>query len=58
MTGLAKVDGICDYLSDLLENDIKIIVFAHHYAVLDRLEEHLVKEKITYIRIDGKIGKD
>lgn len=37
LTGEAKIKGICEYLSDLFENDCKFIIFAHHKAVLDAI---------------------
>lgn len=33
-------------------------MFAHHYEVMDQLEDHIVKKRISYIRIDGKIDND
>lgn len=37
-TGLAKLESTKEYVLSLLQNDIKLIVFAHHIAVLDGLE--------------------
>ena len=31
------------------------MIFGHHYAVLDAIEETVSKRKISHIRIDGKI---
>lgn len=39
LTGLAKIKGVCEYLNDLLENEGKFIIFAHHMDVLDAVEE-------------------
>lgn len=55
MTGLAKVKGVCDFLENLILNKVKFIVFAHHYDVMDYIEDFIVRNKIGYIRIDGKI---
>lgn len=38
LTGQAKIKGICDYASYLIQNDCKFIVFAHHLEVLDAVE--------------------
>lgn len=55
MTGSAKVKGVIEFLDTLIENKAKFIVFAHHYEVLDQIEDSLVKKKIQYIRVDGQI---
>ena len=55
MTGLAKINGIQEYLHDLLQNDIKVLVFAHHTEVLDGIETEIKKMKLKYIRIDGSV---
>jgi SWI/SNF-related matrix-associated actin-dependent regulator of chromatin subfamily A-like protein 1 len=31
------------------------LLFAHHYDVLDALEDFIVKKQVSYIRIDGRI---
>lgn len=30
MTGESKVPGICDFIENLIENDCKFLLFAHH----------------------------
>lgn len=52
-TGLAKLQGITDYMEVLIESDIKFLVFGKHIAVLDGIEEKVKKQNIDYIRIDG-----
>ncbi len=37
LTGKAKLEGIKDYVVELLQNGIKVLVFAHHKAILDGL---------------------
>lgn len=59
ITGLAKIDGINNYVNYLLEEDQKFLVFAHHTEILDKLEECVLNFKkkhkgFNYIRIDGK----
>ena len=53
LTGTAKVKGTVEFLETLIENKMKFIVFAHHYEVMDAIEDAIVKKKISYIRIDG-----
>ena len=55
LTALAKLNGICEYVKSLLDNEIKFILFAHHQIVLDKIEELAEKRKVDYIRIDGTI---
>lgn len=55
MTGAAKVKGVIEFVDTLVENKSKFIVFAHHYEVLDQIEDSIVRKKIQYIRIDGRI---
>ncbi len=57
MTGAAKVKGVIEFVDTLIENKSKFIVFAHHLEVLDQIEDSVVKKKIQYIRIDGRIDK-
>lgn len=49
----AKIDSILEYLQTMLEKKYKFIVFAHHAKMLDSIENFL-KEKVEYVRIDGK----
>jgi hypothetical protein len=37
LSGLAKIEGIKNYISSLFENDIKILIFAHHQLILNEL---------------------
>lgn len=34
---------------------VKFLIFAHHFNVLDAIEETVIKKKVSHIRIDGKI---
>lgn len=54
-TGLAKVRGVLEFLETLIENKTKFILFAHHYDVMDAIEDFIVKKKVGYIRIDGQV---
>lgn len=58
LTGESKVQGITDFMETLIENNCKFIVFAHHQAVMDALEEFTRTKKVGYVRIDGKVGID
>lgn len=51
-----KLEPVKNYIAYMLEKDIKFLVFAHHMIMLDGLEDFMKKEKINYIRIDGKAG--
>ena len=52
-TGEAKLSAVLQYLSDMLQNGVKFLVFAHHHTVLDGIEQFLVKEGAQYFRLDG-----
>ena len=56
LTGMAKINATVEYICSLLENDVKLLIFAHHISVLDRIEEALVKKKTKFIRIDGNVA--
>lgn len=56
LTGKAKIGSVCKFIDDLLENDIKFLVFGHHIEILDKIEETLLKRdkgQSKYVRIDG-----
>ena len=56
LTGEAKIKGICEYITYLIDNSCKFLIFAHHTSVLDAIEQQVLKLKIDYIRIDGKVS--
>ena len=59
LTAVAKKEGVCEYISDTLEStDEKIIVFAYHHEMLNRIESLVKNNKIDYIRIDGTTKQD
>ena len=59
LTGKAKLPGVCEYLSYLLQYNIKCLVFAHHLAVLDRLYQHITQtERKKAVQIDGRTPQD
>lgn len=37
LTGLAKIEGVKDYILSLLENNAKILIFGHHQEVLNEI---------------------
>lgn len=37
LSGVAKLDGVVEYILELLENSVKLLIFAHHRAVLDKI---------------------
>jgi len=53
MTGLAKLTAAREYVEYLVQADCRFLLFAHHHAVLDGLEDALRKQRILYVRIDG-----
>jgi hypothetical protein len=56
-TGIAKLPAAIEYVLMLLDGGVsKILLFAHHLAVLDGLEEAARSHKIRYLRIDGSVS--
>ncbi|CDW72909.1 snf2 family n-terminal domain containing protein [Stylonychia lemnae] len=55
LTGMAKLKGVQNFIETLIDNRVKFLLFAHHYDVLDQLEDYIVKKQVSYIRIDGRI---
>ena len=56
LSGEAKITGILEYLDMLLDSpEVKFIIFAHHQAVLNAIEDHFKKKhtSLGFIRIDG-----
>lgn len=59
LAGMAKVEMINDWISDKIEGDIgKLIIFGHHKDFLNAIQDHLIKNKISYIKIDGSVSKE
>ncbi|CAE7249033.1 DNAH6 [Symbiodinium pilosum] len=54
LTGLAKVEAVAEYVQYLVEAQCRFLLFAHHQAVMDTLQQKLEKLKTGFIRIDGK----
>ncbi|CAJ1387731.1 unnamed protein product [Effrenium voratum] len=54
LTGLAKAQAVAEYVQYLVEAECRFLLFAHHQAVMDTLQQTLEKLKTGFIRIDGK----
>jgi len=55
LTGIAKADKVCEYIGEMAQSGEKFLVFCHHIAVMNTLQEYIEKKiKCGYIRIDGK----
>ncbi|XP_034249372.1 SWI/SNF-related matrix-associated actin-dependent regulator of chromatin subfamily A-like protein 1 [Thrips palmi] len=57
-TGLSKINGVVQYICDMLDNGEKFLVFAHHAKVLDAICNAVESKKTDYIRIDGSVPSD
>lgn len=55
LSGESKVDGVCDFIETLSDAGAKFLIFAHHMTVIDRIEQFVQKQKIGYVRIDGRV---
>lgn len=58
LTGEAKVKSVCEFLDTLAENGAKFLVFAHHQTVMNSIEDSFKKQKVGYVRIDGKVAAE
>ncbi len=38
LTGLSKIEGVCDFVETLVDNGAKFLVFAHHVCMIEALE--------------------
>jgi SWI/SNF-related matrix-associated actin-dependent regulator of chromatin subfamily A-like protein 1 len=50
---MLQVEAVMEYVEMLLENDVKLILFAHHQAVMDAYQECLLKKNVKHVRLDG-----
>jgi len=55
VVGMAKAEQTLEIVRPILETGEKIVIFGHHKAVLDKIEEDLVKAKYNIVRIDGRV---
>lgn len=57
VSGIGKASAVADYLLDWLDGTSqKILVFAHHKAVLDKLDKKLLEKfPNSHVRIDGDV---
>lgn len=54
---IKKIPQILDYVSDTLENENKLIIFAHHKEVIEQLEKSLSKNN-KVVKIDGSVSQE
>lgn len=52
-TAIAKAPGVVAQVKEVLQESSNLILFAHHLAVLDVLEEGLRNAGISVVRVDG-----
>lgn len=58
ITGIAKLKGIKEYITYLIEADIKFLLFCHHKTVMDELELFLKEKNVHFIKVDGSTAMD
>ena len=58
LTSKAKINGVIEYISDIIDAKEKFIVFAYHHEMLDALENLCKKKDIKYMRIDGNTKQE
>ena len=55
VVGMAKAEQTLEIVRPTLEAGEKIVIFGHHKAVLDKLEEDVTKAGYANVRIDGQV---
>lgn len=55
LTGLAKVQGVCDFIETLIENQVQFLLFAVHLQVIEALTAYLAKKKVPHVVITGAV---
>ncbi|XP_055593275.1 SWI/SNF-related matrix-associated actin-dependent regulator of chromatin subfamily A-like protein 1 [Uranotaenia lowii] len=58
VTAEAKAPAVCAYVSQILKEGQKFLIFAHHIKMLDSICQQLRKKKVDHIRIDGTTRSD
>ena len=48
LTGLAKLKGINQYISDITENECKFLIFGHHTEVLNNFIFKLILSQLDF----------
>lgn len=54
-TAFCKLNGVIAYINDLIESNVKFLVFAHHQFMLDEIEKAVKNKDVGHIRIDGNV---
>ncbi|KAG5898702.1 hypothetical protein JTB14_030652 [Gonioctena quinquepunctata] len=57
-TARIKIPSVCSYILQILDNEEKFLVFAHHQVMMNAIEEIVKKKQVHYIRIDGNTTSD
>eukprot|EP00427_Karlodinium_veneficum_P010363 CAMPEP_0169092864 /NCGR_PEP_ID=MMETSP1015-20121227/17131_1 /TAXON_ID=342587 /ORGANISM="Karlodinium micrum, Strain CCMP2283" /LENGTH=772 /DNA_ID=CAMNT_0009153467 /DNA_START=18 /DNA_END=2336 /DNA_ORIENTATION=- len=56
---MLKETAVQDYIEYLLEaSSNKFLLFAHHRSMLDSIEKFLLKQDVSFIRIDGRTSME
>jgi SWI/SNF-related matrix-associated actin-dependent regulator 1 of chromatin subfamily A len=54
--GVAKVDGVCDWIEEWFKGGGgKLVLFAHHKEVIARLQARLSASKVQSVTVDGSV---
>lgn len=53
-TAEIKLPAMIEYVEDLLDANHKMLIFAHHAAIIDGFASSFISKKLKYICIDGR----
>lgn len=56
--GMRKAPMVADAIVEMLDSVDKVVVFAHHHAVMDIIQERMDEAKMGVAKITGKTHKD
>ncbi|XP_055295299.1 SWI/SNF-related matrix-associated actin-dependent regulator of chromatin subfamily A-like protein 1 [Sitodiplosis mosellana] len=57
-SAILKANAVCSYVTDLVKQKTKFIIFGHHKVMMDALSKCLTGLNTNFIRIDGSTRND
>ncbi len=57
-TALAKIPAVIEQVAALVREGKRVILFAHHLEVIDKLKEGLKAAKISLVQVDGRTKQE
>lgn len=48
-----KLNAVIEYVNNMLEKNVKFLVYAHHAVMMDGIERFLQEKSVGFVKIDG-----